>query len=269
MKKLDAEEIRNTGTKETDVCPAAGSSVVIPKRSGEADIGRWIEALKMSSVSITCSAARWCCVHEALTFTSEGHLVVTWIAAGFFGTWNASNLDAQVQNHDRLVEVNGTAVDDEHLRRLQNLDATVCMMKFTRLCPNAGQMAVIERVARRVRRELHEKRADEVVPPEPFFELVHSEATAGGSNVVTWLRELFVDVLGWDHGSEFVCLAFGKTEAAKIEGYTIHRWAKIPVHDSYETTSRRGVEYHERCLRCRSLHWMATKRTSSSTVLRC
>ena len=74
--------------------------------------------------------------------------------------------------------------------------------------------------------------------------------------MVTWLRELFVDVLGWDHGSEFVCLAFAKTEAAKIEGYTIHRWANIPVYDSDEAMSRREVEYHERCLRCRLLHWM-------------
>ena len=74
--------------------------------------------------------------------------------------------------------------------------------------------------------------------------------------MVSWLRELFVGVLGWQHGIEFVCLAFGKTEAAKIDGYTIHRWANLPLHDSYEATSRREAEYNERCLRCLSLRWM-------------
>ena len=38
--------------------------------------------------------------------------------------------------------------------------------------------------------------------------------------------------IGWQHGVEFVCLAFQNTSANLIDGYTIHSWAQIEMCDS-------------------------------------
>ena len=96
------------------------------------------------------------------------------------------------------------------------------------------------------------------MPPaaEPRFELVHSEVASGKSTVIARLRELFVDVQGWQHGIQFVCLAFRKTQAAQIDGYTIHRWANIPTNYLFATNMRSRVDYQEFCVRCQSLRWM-------------
>ena len=38
--------------------------------------------------------------------------------------------------------------------------------------------------------------------------------------------------LGWEHGVQFVCLAFQNSSAHLIDGYTIHSWAQIDMCQS-------------------------------------
>ena len=47
--------------------------------------------------------------------------------------------------------------------------------------------------------------------------------------------------LGWEHGVQFVCLAFQNSSANLIDGYTIHSWAQIATRQSnasHAATSR-------------------------------
>ena len=62
---------------------------------------------------------------------------------------------------------------------------------------------------------------------DPLFDLVHGLPGTGKSEVIAWIRELFEVVLGWTHGTQFVCLAFQNATAANIRGNTTHSWAEI------------------------------------------
>jgi len=51
--------------------------------------------------------------------------------------------------------------------------------------------------------------------------------------VHAWIRSFFEDVLGWEHGREFVCIASMNTMAALIGGYTIHTWGDVPINNEW------------------------------------
>jgi hypothetical protein len=99
---------------------------------------------------------------------------------------------------------------------------------------------VLQRVARRVSCEWFEERAATAATSteDPMFELVHGHPGTGKSKVIEWQRELFEAVLGWQHGVQFVCLAFQNTMAGNIGGQTIHTWSGIPPQDN--STERRS-----------------------------
>ena len=62
---------------------------------------------------------------------------------------------------------------------------------------------------------------------EPLRDLVHGCPGTGKSCMIGWFRDLFENVLGWEHGVQFVCLSFQNTMAADINGFTIHHWGAI------------------------------------------
>ena len=64
---------------------------------------------------------------------------------------------------------------------------------------------------------------------EPLLDLVHGFPGTGKSAVIAWMRQLMEEGLGWEHGSQFVCLAFQNAMAAQINGRTVHHWSGIPV----------------------------------------
>ena len=66
---------------------------------------------------------------------------------------------------------------------------------------------------------------------EPIFDVIHGLPGTGKSKVIAWICELFTDVLGWESGNQFVCLAVQNTMAANIGGHTIHHWGSIPFRD--------------------------------------
>ena len=67
---------------------------------------------------------------------------------------------------------------------------------------------------------------------EPLFDMAHGQPGCGKSRLIAWIREAFEEVLGWQHGVQFVCLAFQNTMAAQIAGETIHHWSGIPVAEA-------------------------------------
>ena len=57
---------------------------------------------------------------------------------------------------------------------------------------------------------------------EHIFDVIHGLTGTGKSKVIAWTCALFADVLGWESGNQFVCLAVKNTMAANIAGHTIH-----------------------------------------------
>ena len=121
---------------------------------------------------------------------------------------------------------------------------------------------MLEHVAERVEKEMTEERSDMVssTPCEPVFDLIHGIPGGGKSKVIAWICELFTDVLGWENGTQFVCLAVQNTMAANIGGHTIHHWASIPFRDDKGKVKGGGgggkrdtrMLYH----RCLNMRWI-------------
>ena len=63
-----------------------------------------------------------------------------------------------------------------------------------------------------------------------MIDLVHGLPGTGKTRVVQCVRRLFQEALGWEHGVQFVLLAFQNSMAAHIDGLTIHHWAGIPIN---------------------------------------
>ena len=80
--------------------------------------------------------------------------------------------------------------------------------------------------------EAREERRDKVNadPAEPSREMIHGLPGAGKSRLIHWIKELFTDVLGWEHGVQFVVLASQNTMAALVGGRTLHSWGNIPIN---------------------------------------
>ena len=64
------------------------------------------------------------------------------------------------------------------------------------------------------------------------------------------MRQLMEDGLKWEHGVQFICLAFQNATAAQMNGYTIHHWSGIPARN--ESGSSEGAR-HQLSVKCQAL----------------
>ena len=103
---------------------------------------------------------------------------------------------------------------DEWLRELQAQEQS----------PNHEQLKTTFSVIQRCALEAREERRDEINADlaEPSREMVHGLPGAGKSRVIHWIKDFFINVLGWEHGVEFVTLASQNTMAALVGGRTLH-----------------------------------------------
>jgi hypothetical protein len=237
---------------------ATKPNVFVHERGSQANITRWLKELQEPSISMTVPDAPWHDVEGLLEESADGRLNVKATATGIFCIWNAANSNVRVKAGDRVAEVNGAVLDETVLRELRGMGATVTTLKLARQCPNAGQLAVLDRVASRASCEWFEEWAGTAATSteEPLFDLVHGEPGTGKSRVIAWQRELFEDVLGWDHGAQFVCLAYQNAMAANIDGHTIHHWGGIPAQDNNEERRSKPADIDELFIRCQSLRWI-------------
>ena len=83
---------------------------------------------------------------------------------------------------------------------------------------------------------------------------------AGKSQVIKWVRRLFEEVLGWQHGREFICIASMNTMAALIGGMTIHSFGEVPIGDEQKNVKamhrRDKPDVNSMFLKCESLRWL-------------
>ena len=118
--------------------------------------------------------------------------------------------------------------------------------------PNAQQAQFLRQFVGRLELEVLEaqQRQVNVSSHEPLLDLVHGFLGTGKSRLIAWMRELMEDGLGWEHGVQFVCLAFQNAMAAQINGHTLHHWSGIPCRreDASGTGDRR-----KQSMKCQAL----------------
>ena len=118
--------------------------------------------------------------------------------------------------------------------------------------PNDEQQAFLNDFAERLKAERREQVSNTINKGsgEPLLDLIHGFPGTGKSAVIAWMREIMEEGLGWEHGVQFVCLAFQNAMAAHINGFTVHHWSGIPARN--EEGSGTG-DKHKLSMRCQAL----------------
>ena len=81
----------------------------------------------------------------------------------------------------------------------------------------------------------HSRREDRDCAEEPFRGLVHGLPGTGKSRVIKWVIRMFEEVMKWQHGREFMCIAFQNKVAHAMNGYTLHTGGEVRVgQQSYD-----------------------------------
>ena len=222
---------------------------------------RWLDDLRIPSVTVSTANTPWPQVLEALREQQQNGRtasMVATVADGFFACWNASNPAARVKKGDIVVAADGAPWSQDMMLQQPVEGAGPQTTTLDRQCPNAQQLEVVRRVATRVMREGLEERDGTAATTveEPLFHLIHGLPGTGKSRVIAWIRELFEAVLGWQHGVQFVCLAFQNAMAANIDGHTVHHWAGIPGMDNMEEKRSKPADIDDLFIRCQSLRWI-------------
>ena len=223
-------------------------------------IQEWLHDLRREKIDVKLPAQVDSDELSCLDFPDEGAAQPCSISStdcGFIQKWNAARKGQRLKRGDQLISVNGRPYMGE-ASAVAALAAGASTLAFKRPCPNEEQYAVLTHVAKRVEQEWFEERAGtmEASNEEPLFDLVHGLPGTGKSRVIAWIRELFIDVLGWTHGNQFVCLAFQNTMAANIGGSTIHHWAEIPICETDAQRRAAPRDIGAVFLRCQNLRWI-------------
>jgi len=84
--------------------------------------------------------------------------------------------------------------------------------------PKQKQLEFLEHFVRRLKVEWMEKHqcTINVNPDEPLLDLIHGFPGTGKSAMIAWMRQVMEEGLGWEHGVQFVCLAFQNAMAAQM-----------------------------------------------------
>ena len=133
-----------------------------------------------------------------------------------------------------------------------SIDGTLASIMASSKKPNEKQKEFLEHFVRRLKVEWLEKQQGKINsnPGEPLLDVVHGFPGTGKSAVIGWMRQLMEDGLGWEHGVQFVCLAFQNAMAAQIDGHTVHHWSGIPArNDDGNATG----DKHKLSMKCRAL----------------
>ena len=133
-----------------------------------------------------------------------------------------------------------------------NLDTIMKEILSRKKPPNKEQAKFLKHFVTRLKVEVLEQQQRKInqTQNEPLLDLVHGFPGTGKSATIAWMRELMERGLGWEHGVQFVCLAFQNAMAAQINGFTIHHWSGIPVRMQDEGGSGNK---HKQSIKCQAL----------------
>ena len=91
--------------------------------------------------------------------------------------------------------------------------------------------------------------------------MFHGVPGAGKSQTLKWLRNFFEDICQWQHGEQFVFLAPQNTQAALIQGITLHSFANIRVKAKANRTSTTATP--EQFVQYQRLRWILIDEAST------
>jgi hypothetical protein len=102
--------------------------------------------------------------------------------------------------------------------------------------PNREQLVLLERVRERVLLELRLfkegdglNRGNGGDDEEPLRAIIHGAPGTGKSALIQWMRRFFSAALGWEHGVEFMCVAFQNRVVHAMDGTTLHAGGDVQV----------------------------------------
>ena len=144
------------------------------------------------------------------------------------------------------------------------IDSTLASIMASSKKPSEKQKEFLEHFVRRVKVEWLEKQQGKVNcnPGEPLLDVVHGFPGTGKSAVIGWMRQLMEEGLGWEHGVQFVCLAFQNAMAAQINGHTVHRWSGIPARNDERNATG---DKHKLSMKCGALRVIIIDEVPGST----
>ena len=130
--------------------------------------------------------------------------------------------------------------------------------------PNQQQKQVLTAVVERCHAEAVEERADKQTRSEPFRAILHGVPGAGKSQTLHWLRTFFETVCDWQHLHEFTFVALQNTQAALIDGITIHSFADIRVQGKKQKKETAFGPDH--FVKYQHLRWLVIDECSTSAL---
>ncbi|CAK9045091.1 unnamed protein product, partial [Durusdinium trenchii] len=95
--------------------------------------------------------------------------------------------------------------------------------------PTPEQTQFLQAIINRCLTETTEEQTQRIGKSEPWRGICHGVPGAGKSQTLKWLRRFFEELCGWHLQTEFVYLAPQNTQAALIQGMTLHAFANIRI----------------------------------------
>ena len=106
--------------------------------------------------------------------------------------------------------------------------------------PSSEQSHFLQAVLERCILEATEEKQSNAFRSEPLRAFLHGVPGAGKTQTIKWLRFFFETVCEWTHGQEFVFAAPQNTQAALIDGITVHSLAGLTIKNKMPTASERS-----------------------------
>jgi len=93
-------------------------------------------------------------------------------------------------------------------KNTHRLDSWLCALQQRSCGPNVEQFEFLQALGRRLCTETRNEADDSLreTEEEPMFDLVHGIPGSGKSALISWVREMFEEVMQWKHGVQFVTL---------------------------------------------------------------
>ena len=107
------------------------------------------------------------------------------------------------------------------LRYVHRLDSWLSAFRKRPCRPNDDQFKFLQALGQRLCTEARNEANDSLreTKEEPMFDLIHGIPGSGKNDLISWVREMFEEVMQWKHGVQFICLAFQNAVAASIYGF--------------------------------------------------